>query len=85
MTNAIPKWVMTRYSKLWKKHDKKSFEYEDIQKVLKLDDRRIISVFINELKTAGWIDIQLNPKDTRKRLYTLKSPQKIVEEIAELK
>ncbi len=85
MVNPIPKWVMKRYSKLWKKYNRKTFTYEDIKKVLTVDDTRMISVFINELRKANWIEIQLDKEDTRKRIYQLKSPNLIVEQIAELK
>ena len=79
---TIPKWVMVRYAKLWKKYEEKSFSYEDIQKILKLDDNRVISVFLNELKKAHWINMELDKEDMRKRLYTLKSPLSMVDEIA---
>ena len=85
MANPIPKWVMIRYSKLWKRFNEEPASYEDIEKVLKLDDKRIISVFLNELKKAGWINIKLDEKDMRKRQYSLKNPAFIVEEIAKQK
>lgn len=82
MVKPIPKWVMERYAKLWKRYDKKTVTYDDIEKVLTMDDTRMISVFLNELKTAGWINVELDPKDARKRQYTLKNPEIIVQEIA---
>ena len=85
MTNPIPKWVMVRYSRLWKKFGNNPFIYDVIEKVLKLDDNRVISVFLNELKTAGWINIELHKDDMRKRQYILKSPELVVGEIAKLK
>ena len=35
MANPIPKWVMIRYSKLWKRFNEEPASYEDIEKVLK--------------------------------------------------
>ena len=85
MANPIPKWVMVRYSKLWKKFESNPVSYEQIEKVLTIDDKRVISVFLSDLKKAGWIDIGLDKEDTRKRIYTLKSPELIVKEIAKIK
>lgn len=85
MTNPIPKWVMARYSKLWKKFEGKKITFDDIKSTLTIDDNRLISVFLNELKTASWVDIELDQEDSRKRIYTLKNPQEIVEEIAKRK
>jgi len=33
----------------------------------------------NELKNAGWIAVNLDEKDTRKRVYTLVNPIQVVE------
>lgn len=31
---------------------------------------------------AGWLEMMLDPKDVRKRLYKLKAPENVVKEIA---
>ena len=82
MVNSLPRWVMERYAKLWKKYEDKPFVYEDIGKVLKMDDKNIISVFMNELKNAGWVDVNLHPEDSRKREYALKNPEKAIQALA---
>ena len=81
MAKPIPKWVQERFSILWQKYDNQLLTYEEIEKVLKLDDRNTISVFLNELKKAEWVDIQLSDKDLRKRTYTLKAPNQIMLEM----
>ena len=81
MAKAIPKWVQERFSLLWQTYDNKTVTYEEIEKVLKMDDRNTISVFINELKKAEWIDIKLSDEDSRKRVYSLKSPNQIMLEM----
>lgn len=78
----IPKWVMQRYAKLWEKFKDREVSYEGIQETLKGDSRNIISVFLNELKNAGWIEIRLHEVDMRKRVYALKQPELIVRGIA---
>lgn len=81
MAKAIPKWVQERYSILWKKFKDKEITYENIEKTLSIDDKNTISVFINELKKAGWIDVQLDKQDSRKRVYSLLSPNEAMGEI----
>ena len=81
MVNAIPKWVWKRYALLWKKFKDKPFTFEQAQKELKHVDRNVISVMFNELKNAGWIAVNLDEKDSRKRVYTLLNPATIVENV----
>jgi len=80
MAKAIPKWVQERLSKLWKKFEGKEMTYEQIESVLKPDEKTTISVFLNELKKAEWIDIRRG-EDARVRIYTIKEPNKILREI----
>lgn len=80
MTKAAPKWVIIRYAKLWKKFGEKKMTYENIQECLG-EKKSTISVFLNELRNAGWATIELSKEDARKRVYQLKSPDQIFEEI----
>ena len=79
MVNAIPKWVWNRYALLWKKFEDNHFTFERAHKELKYLHRNLISVMFNELKNAGWIKVNLDENDTRKRIYTLVNPTQIVE------
>lgn len=79
MVNPIPKWVWKRYAKLWQKFKETPFTFEQAQKELKHLDRNLISVMFNELKTAGWIAVNLGEGDSRKRVYNLLNPITIVE------
>jgi hypothetical protein len=72
MDNVIPAWIIRRYKKLWGSFDGKKFTFEDAKKVLEEDDEKFVSVVLSELDKLGWIDIELDPEDRRKRLYTLK-------------
>ena len=77
MTEALPKWVMQRYSFLWKKFKDKPFSHEQASKLLK-DKEEVVSVFLSDLKKSGWLEVTLNPKDSRKRMYQLKKPEEAV-------
>ena len=80
MAKAIPKWVQERLSKLWKKYGDEEMSYDQIEKVLKPDEKTTIGVFLNELKKAEWVDIKRG-EDARVRIYTLKETNKILREI----
>lgn len=80
MAKAIPKWVQERLSKIYKKFDSNEITYEQIEEVLK-EDKNTISVFLNELRKAEWIEVTLNKEDMRKRNYIIKEPNKILLEI----
>lgn len=80
MAKPIPKWVQERLSKLWKKYEGREMSYEQIEAVLKPDEKTTISVFLNELKKAEWIDIRRG-EDARIRIYTIKEPNMILKDI----
>ena len=79
----LPKWVMKRYLLL--RHElgnrkSKKFTFKDVETALKKidDDSRIATLFLAELRKAGWlIDAGLDKDDARKRVYKLKAHDKI--------
>ena len=73
----LPKWVMTSYAKLWKKFDSKPFYHTEAARIL----RRTTSVLLSFLRKAGWLTIQLDQHDSRKRVYILKNPKRAIEEM----
>jgi len=80
MTKPLPKWVTYRYSLLWKRFGKKEFNYEQATKTLK-EKLSLISVILSELKNHGWLTLTLDEKDSRKRIYKLKSPEEAISEL----
>ena len=79
MANPLPKWIMKHYSTLWNKFNNKEFRYRNASKTLK--NKKMISLILSELKKSGWLDIKLDPKDSRKRIYKLRLPEEIIREI----
>jgi hypothetical protein len=53
----------------------------DVKKTLD-EDARIVSLFLSELKKEDWISIKIHPEDSRKRMYQLRSLEKVFSEIA---
>jgi len=79
MTQPLPKWIQKRYAILWNKFKDKEFTFEQAEKVLK--DKAGINVFFSDLRKSGWITVSLSEKDTRKRIYKLKSPEDAIKEM----
>jgi len=68
----------SRYNFLKKKFSGKEFSFDRLKKVLgeKYNDKdEKILVMISELKKEGYIDVKLDPSDSRKRIYKLIDPQ----------
>lgn len=83
MVQHIPEWIMKRYAKLWSKFKNKEFTKSDAEKIIRGDTS--LSVFLSELRKAGWIEIKMSQEDARKTIYKLKNPtEAILEEIKEL-
>jgi len=81
MVEPVPKWIMRRYASLWNKFKGRPFTHEDAVKTLK-DKEQVVSVFLSDLKKAGWIEVALSEDDTRIRFYKLKEPNIAIRGIA---
>jgi len=81
MTQPLPKWIMRRYAILWEKFRDKEFNYEKAVSFLKENQERV-SVMLSDLKKYGWLKVNLDPRDSRKRIYKLKPLEKAVKEMA---
>ena len=80
MAEPLPKWIMKAYSKLWTKFKNKEFNHDEASKTL--NDDKMVSIILSELKQAGWLEIRLHPEDSRKRLYKLISPEEATREMS---
>ncbi len=80
MVEPLPRWIMKAYSKLWTKFKNKEFNHDEASKTL--NDDKMVSIILSELKQRGWLEIRLHPKDSRKRLYKLISPEEAIKEIS---
>tara|TARA_Y100000310_G_C20653510_1_gene800744 strand:- start:346 stop:612 length:267 start_codon:yes stop_codon:yes gene_type:complete len=81
-TKPLPKWTMQRYALLWTSFKKGEFSYEQASNSIKETDRNIISATLSHLRKNGWLTIKLDPKDARKRIYEIKSPNQAIRDIA---
>lgn len=78
--SPLPKWIMKHYSKLWFKFKDKQFAHQQADNLLKITNTSIV---LSRLKKYGWLELTLDPEDSRKRLYKLKNPTEAVKEMAE--
>ena len=81
MTKPIPKWVQERLARLWNKYKEQAITFKMIKAVLTMDDDNTIRVFLNELKSAEWVEVQLSPESSRERVYIIKEPNQVMLEI----
>lgn len=82
MTEAIPKWVIERYSALYRENKRQPFTREQANIILdkyglKKDDK-LTNVFFSELNKKGWVEIKRNKENAKKKIYRLVSPEKAV-------
>ncbi len=82
MVEPLPKWEMKKYASLWNKFKDKTFTNQEALAVLKEKDPHLLSVFFYDLKKYGWIEINRDKIDKRKKVYNLKSPEEAIKEIA---
>ena len=68
--------------KLWDKFKDKDFSFEDAKKTLK-EDNNFLSVVLSEMKKEGWLTLELDPEDARKRLYRLIPLEEVMKKTAE--
>ena len=78
----IPKWLQIRYSMIWKQTRGESFTHEEARKFLRLSIG-LTSAVLSALKAAGWLIVEIDPTDSRKRTYRVISPEEAVEKMRE--
>ncbi|MEW6457008.1 MAG: type I restriction-modification system subunit M [Acidobacteriota bacterium] len=80
----IPKWLEKRYGMLVEAFKDSLFRFEEAEKILKeklQDSEEQVNVILSELRKRDWLKVELDPKDARKRIYTLISREKILSEL----
>ncbi len=80
----VPKWVEKRYKELWNSYKDSPFRFEDAADVLRKkmkDSEEQVNVILSELRKGGWLKVDFDPEDARKRIYTLKSSEEIITQI----
>ena len=81
MAYPLPKWLMYRYVILWRAFQSAEFSHDDAAYTLQERNPMLTSVVLSGLKRAGWLMMRLDPVDSRKRLYSMKNPERAVNEL----
>jgi type I restriction enzyme M protein len=80
----LKKWLQSRYDLLWKEYEIRPFRFDDAVELLKQkpleDSREQVNVALSELRKAGLLEVEMDKKDARKRIYTLKSKTEFISE-----
>ena len=78
---TTPAWLVKRYMKLWNKFKDKTFSFDEAKKTLG-EDNKFLSVVLSEMKKEGWLSLELDLKDARKRVYKLRSLEEVMSKTA---
>ena len=78
----MAKWLTKRYAILWKELKDKKFEFDEAKQILKEDNDKRLSVILSDFRKNGWLEVELHPETSRKRIYKLRSPEAAIIEIA---
>ncbi|HOL46147.1 MAG TPA: class I SAM-dependent DNA methyltransferase [Candidatus Saccharicenans sp.] len=79
----IPAWLEKRHKFLWDAFHDSPFHFEDAAKILKekmQDSENQINVFLSELRKRGWLGVEPDKDDARKKIYKLISKEEIISE-----
>jgi len=84
----IPNWLEKRHDTLWEVFRHSPFRFEEAATILKeknQDSEDQVNVFLAELRKKGWLTVEFDLQDTRKRIYKLKSKDEIISELLSVK
>ena len=81
--SPLPKWLMKRYAMLWQAFGEREFQHSEACRALKGDGKDFVSEVLSGLKKSQWLEVRINPQDSRKRVYRLISPEEAVKGMGE--
>ncbi|HQA79418.1 MAG TPA: class I SAM-dependent DNA methyltransferase [Methanoregulaceae archaeon] len=87
LSGSLPKWVESGYSALWANFNTNTFRLEDAVKLLsevRHDTPEKVPVLLSRLRKAGLLTVTSDTNDARRKIYTLKSRDKLVTEIFDI-
>ena len=79
----LPTWLEKRYRTLWETFRESPFRFEDASKILKekmQGGEEQVNVILSGLRKKGWLEVEFDPEDARKRIYKLKSSEEMISE-----
>lgn len=83
----LSNWLGKRYEALMEAFQEQPFRFEEAAKVLKektKDSKEQVNVILAELRKKKWLIVTLDETDARKRIYKLKSKEKLIAQMLEI-
>jgi len=77
-SEPLPRWVMRKYAQIWKIKRDSPFTLDEVADALK-EDKKILLVFLSQLRRRGWLQAESNQDDARRKIYRLYSPERVLE------
>jgi len=80
----LKKWLEKRYKILLESFQDSPFRFDEAVKLLgekNQDNEDQINVILSELRKGGWLQVEFDPEDNRKRVYKLNSPEKVISQM----
>lgn len=74
----LPTWMFRRHLKIWREKRDSPTTFQECTRLLP-DDKKVVAVFLSKLHKCGWVDIQKDPQDGRRKLYVFHDPKKNIE------
>ncbi|MBI2559055.1 hypothetical protein HYW20_07075 [Candidatus Woesearchaeota archaeon] len=76
-TKPLSSQQLQKYAALWNKLGSRPFEFEDAEKILKLNESHLL-VTLHRLKQKGWLSTKPHPTASKKSLYRIIPPNNAV-------
>lgn len=74
----IPNWLAAKYSLLHLSRGVEAFDFEEAKKIFKLEDKRVVSIILTQLRNRGFLISWRDSVDPRRKFFKLISPENVV-------
>lgn len=74
----IPNWLAEKYSLLYLSRGVEAFDFEEAKKIFKLEDKRVVSVILTQLRNRGFLISWRDSVDPRRKFFKLISPESVI-------
>ena len=79
VTKWVPKGILEKYAILWRKFGSREITFVNIGENLHLRDKRQIGKVVSRLRDSGYLKVERDPIDLRRKTYSLVAPNQIIE------
>ena len=74
----IPNWLAKRYSLLYLNRGDLAFDFEEAKRIFNLEDKRVVSAIVSQLRNRGVLVSWRDPVDPRRKFFKLIPPESLV-------